>query len=80
LGRYELVKNPKALARLEAELDAAGLLVTPERPTPRPFTFADIHLPYLQAVVKVPALSLQPHLAQALGCVRYKYGQMQVGL
>eukprot|EP00884_Botryococcus_braunii_P017299 jgi/Botrbrau1/4252/Bobra.0044s0047.1 len=49
---YKLMKHPEVLAKLEAELDAAGLLVTPERPVARSFTFADIQLPYLQAVVK----------------------------
>eukprot|EP00884_Botryococcus_braunii_P020070 jgi/Botrbrau1/6747/Bobra.0324s0032.1 len=49
---YELVKNPRVMAKLEAELDAAGLLVSPERPQPRRFAFSDIQLPYLQAVVK----------------------------
>ena len=42
------------MARLEAELDAAGLLVTPQRPRPRPLTYADISkLPWLDACVKV---------------------------
>ncbi len=42
------------MAKLEAELDAAGLLVTPERPQPRSFTFADISkLHYLDCVIKV---------------------------
>ena len=51
---YLLAKHPEAMAKLEAELDAAGLLVTPARPRPRPFTFADISkLRYLDAVLKV---------------------------
>ena len=50
---YLLAKHPAAMAKLEAELDAAGLLVTPARPHPRPFTFSDISkLPYLDAVLK----------------------------
>ena len=50
---YLLAKHPAAMAKLEAELDAAGLLVTPARPHPRPFTFPDISkLPYLDAVLK----------------------------
>ena len=37
-----------------AELEAAGLLATPEIPEPRSLTFADLsNLPYLQAVIKV---------------------------
>ena len=48
------------MARLEAELDAAGLLVTAERPQPRAFTFADISkLRYLDCVIKVRVVSQQ---------------------
>ena len=50
---YLLAKHPAAMAKLERELDDAGLLVTPARPRPRPFTFYDISkLPYLDAVLK----------------------------
>ena len=53
-GRYFLAKHPQAMAELEAELDAAGLLVTAQRPRPRAFTFADISkLRYLDCVIKV---------------------------
>ncbi len=42
------------MAKLEAELDEAGLLVTPSNPTPRAFTFSDIgKLHYLDHVIKV---------------------------
>jgi len=42
------------MAKLEAELDAAGLLVTTERSQPRAFNFADISkLRYLDCVIKV---------------------------
>ena len=42
------------MAKLEAELDAAGLLVTTEHPQPRAFDFADISkLRYLDCVIKV---------------------------
>jgi hypothetical protein len=48
-------QHPAVAARLAAELDAAGLLVTPARPRPRPLRFADLAaLAYLQAVIKVP--------------------------
>ena len=50
---YFLTKHPEVMAALEAELDAAGLLFTPQRPQPRQFTYADIgKLPYLDAVIK----------------------------
>lgn len=53
---YLLAKHPAVQAKLEAELDAAGLLATPARPHPRAFTFADIsRLRYLDAVLKVRA-------------------------
>lgn len=40
--------------KLAEELDAAGLLVTPERPKPRTMEFADLaNLPYLSWVSKV---------------------------
>jgi hypothetical protein len=53
-GRYFLASHPQAMVKLEAELDAAGLLVTEERPQPRAFTFADIsRLHYMDYVVKV---------------------------
>lgn len=49
-----MAKNPEAMAKLEAELAEAGLLVTPANPTPRAFTFADIgKLHYLDRVIKV---------------------------
>ena len=50
---FLLGKHTEAMARLEAELDAAGLLMTPERPQPRALTYADISkLPWLDACVK----------------------------
>ena len=53
-GRYFLAKQPEVMAKLEAELDAAGLLVTAQSPRPRAFTFADISkLRYLECVIKV---------------------------
>ena len=57
--RYFLAKNPKAMAKLEAELDEAGLLVTPSNPTPRAFSFSDIgKLHYLDHVIKVCHISI----------------------
>lgn len=42
------------MARLEAELDAVGLLKTAANPQPRTITFADIgKLHYLDVVIKV---------------------------
>ena len=44
------------MAKVEAELDAAGLLKTAENPTPRQFTYADIgKLHYLDCCIKVRA-------------------------
>ena len=58
--RYFLANNPKAMAKLEAELDAAGLLKTPQNPTPRPFTHADIgKLRYLDWCIKVCACAVR---------------------
>jgi len=40
--------------KLAEELDAAGLLVTPERPNPRPMEYSDLgRLTYLSWVCKV---------------------------
>ena len=51
---YLLAKHLEVNVKLEAELDAAGLLVTPARPRPRPFAFADISkLRYMDCVLKV---------------------------
>ena len=52
--RYFLAKNPLSMARLVAELDAAGLLVTDQCPRPRAFTYADISkLRFLDCVIRV---------------------------
>ena len=57
---FLLGKHPEAMARLETELDAAGLLVTEQRPAPRTFTYADISkLPWLDACVKARASSIR---------------------
>ncbi|CAL8464888.1 g4423 [Coccomyxa elongata] len=66
---YFLAKNPKAMAKLEAELDEAGLLVTPSNPTPRAFSFSDIgKLHYLDHVIK-ESMRLQPVAASPLARV-----------
>jgi hypothetical protein len=47
------------MAKLERELEEAGLLVTSSNPNPRDFTYADIgKLRYLDCVVKVCAPSI----------------------
>lgn len=52
--RYFLTKHPKAMAKLEAELDEAGLLKSAANPNPREITYADIgKLHYLDCVIKV---------------------------
>lgn len=51
---YFLCKNPAAMARLEAELEEAGLLKSDANPNPREFTFSDIgRLKWLDACIKV---------------------------
>lgn len=48
-----LATHPEAQSRLVAELDAAELLATPQRPQPRPFVFEDCsRLRYLAAVIQ----------------------------
>lgn len=68
--RYLISQHPQAEAKIVAELDAAGLLVTAERPHPRAFAFEDLSaLPYLSACIKArvqfcmrhPAVSLCNH-------------------
>lgn len=57
--RYLLSQHPLAEARVAQELEDLELLVTPERPSPRPLEYADLaKLPYLQAVMKVEVLRL----------------------
>jgi hypothetical protein len=54
LHRYILSQHPEVEQRLVAELDAAGLLVTPHRPHPRPLQMSDLAaLTYLSWVCKV---------------------------
>lgn len=60
---YFLTKHPAAMAKLEAELDQAGLLATPARPHPREFVYADIgKLPYLDACIKARPLPWLPNV------------------
>ena len=52
--RYTIQQHPEVEAKLLAELDAAGLLVTADRPHPRPMEYADLgRLTYLTWVCKV---------------------------
>ena len=60
--RWFLAQNPLALAKLEKELDAAGLLKTPQNPNPRQFTYGDIgKLHWLDCCIKVSALGFLSH-------------------
>jgi hypothetical protein len=52
--RYLLSQHPEVERKLAQELDAAGLLVTPERPKPRAMEYTDLgRLTYLSWVCKV---------------------------
>lgn len=59
--RYLVSQHPEVEAKLAAELDEAGLLVTPERPQPRALAHADLaRLTYLNCVLKVRFVGLYP--------------------
>ena len=61
MRRYLIWQHPEVEARLAAELDDAGLLVTPQRPAPRAMEYADLsRLNYLSWVCKVS--SVRSHL------------------
>eukprot|EP00884_Botryococcus_braunii_P015488 jgi/Botrbrau1/2622/Bobra.145_1s0040.1 len=50
---YHLIQNPEVLGKVEKELDDLGLLVTAERPSPRPLEYTDLSkLIYLGWVFK----------------------------
>ena len=54
VDRWFLATNPAALAKLEEELNASGLLKTAQHPSPRPFMHADISkLHWLDCCIKV---------------------------
>ena len=51
---YKVAQHPEVEAKITAELDSLGLLVTPQNPKPRPLEYADLtKLTYLGAVIKV---------------------------
>ena len=51
---YLVSQHPEVEARICAELDEHGLLVTPSRPNPRKVTYEDLSkLTYLDMVIKV---------------------------
>jgi hypothetical protein len=58
---FQLSQHPAAEAAVERELDAAGLLVTADRPHPRALEHADLAgLAYLQAVIKARQRARRP--------------------
>ncbi len=58
---FQLSQHPDAEAAIERELDAAGLLVTADRPHPRALQHADLAgLAYLQAVIKARQRARRP--------------------
>ena len=55
--RYLIQQHPEVEAKLVAELDKAGLLLTPQRLAPRAMEYADLaHLTYLSWVCKAGSL------------------------
>ena len=47
-------QHPEVEARVIAELESLDLAITPQRPSPRKMTYADLNrLTYLQATIKV---------------------------
>lgn len=56
--RFMITQHPEVEAKVLAELDALGLLVTPERPNPRLLEYDDLtKLTYTNNCIKVSALS-----------------------
>lgn len=54
VSRYIISQHPEVEAKILEELDSLELSITPQRPRPRPLTYADLpKLAYLQAVIKV---------------------------
>ena len=68
--RYLISQHPEVDAKLAAELDEAGLLVTPQRPAPRAMEYADLaRLTYLGWVCKVGAIrTTLPNCSQGSRC------------
>ena len=67
---YLVSQHPEVEAGILAELDSLGLSITPERPKPRPLTYADLgKLTSLQATVKV-----LPPAASSLSSTHYFCG------
>lgn len=52
--RYTISQHPRVEAKVVEELERLELLVTPERPQPRPLEYADLaRLTYLNCVIRV---------------------------
>ena len=66
-ARMLISQHPEVEAEVTAELDALGLLVTPERPQPAQPEFGDLSkLTYLSAAIKVHVSGASRFLAKHL--------------
>eukprot|EP00884_Botryococcus_braunii_P015153 jgi/Botrbrau1/23639/Bobra.55_2s0026.1 len=74
---YLLSQHPDKEAKVLEELDSLGLLVTKDRPKPRPLEYADFsQIPYLAAVIKE---SMRMYTVVGLGPSRVVKQPMRLG-
>ena len=78
IRRYLIWQHPEVEARLAAELNDAGLLVTPQRPAPRAMEYADLsRLNYLSWVCKVGSVRLHCSFLAARSLQDYQHEFVQ---